>query len=479
MSNIGYMFYGYNPAFGNPHTTTGSIDPGFTNPIFLVSYSKKAVTGDLRFMIPDNTVIGKNVGCELDGTTKEIKGEKSYADSLSVDAKVSGGFGFFSFSASMDYQSVSEGTSSEHAVYVETKADCKVFEGHLKLYDPPLFEDEFLIGLKTLKGKPYAKNKFLWIKFLNYFGTHFVQSIEMGARYGYRMKLSESAYSSLQSQSIDVSASASVFGVSAGVDVKKASKNQAKMMSSSSEYKTFSIGSIPPRDNNGNTWANQAITEPMPISYSLREMTDIFTDRAMNLTQIINAKIDPREMATGFRLALSNYCQDYLLKNHYIRKCTRAKDIVHKPAKPAKIINIVDGSVILLRNKASGTCLTRMGIRVPMVMMKCNKKDLRQHFRFVKNAAVYIILDNWGYAVDITGAKSDNGIKIQSHPKNLTAAQKFKVIKAAGGYYIIQAASWAKCIDVANGSPKEHTAVQQWACTKNDKNQLFIGLPSK
>jgi len=246
----------------------------------------------------------------------------------------------------------------------------------------------------------------------------------MGARYGYRMKLSESAYSSLQSQSIDVSASASVFGVSAGVDVKKASKNQAKMMSSSSEYKTFSIGSIPPRDNNGNTWANQAITEPMPISYSLREMTDIFTDRAMNLTQIINAKIDPREMATGFRLALSNYCQDYLLKNHYIRKCTRAKDIVHKPAKPAKIINIVDGSVILLRNKASGTCLTRMGIRVPMVMMKCNKKDLRQHFRFVKNAAVYIILDNWGYAVDITGAKSDNGIKIQSHPKKSYCCSK-------------------------------------------------------
>jgi len=228
MSNIGYMFYGYNIAFGNPHSTTGSIDPGFTNPIFQVSYNKKKLTGDLRFLIPDNTVVGKNVGCQLDGSTKEIKGEKSYADSLSVDAKASGSFGFFSFSASMDYQHVSEGTSSEHSVYVETKADCKVFDGHIKLYDPPQFDSEFLLGLKTLKGLPYAKNKFVWHKFINYFGTHFTQSIQMGARYGYLMKLSEKAYSSFQSQGVDVSASVSVFTVSGGVDVKNQTKTQIK-----------------------------------------------------------------------------------------------------------------------------------------------------------------------------------------------------------------------------------------------------------
>jgi len=251
------------------------------------------------------------------------------------------------------------------------------------------------------------------------------------------------------------------------------------MMSSSSEFKTFSIGSVPPRDNNGNTWANQAITEPMPISYSLREITEIFTDPSMNLTQIINAKIDPKEMGTGFRLALSSYCQDYLLKNHYIKKCTRAKDIVHKPPKPAKTISIENGSVVLLRNKASGTCLTRMGEKKPIVMLKCNKKDNRQHFRFLYVVGSFVILDNWGLAVDITGAKSDNGIKIQTHPKNLTPAQKFKLNKAGKGYYTIQAANWAKCIDVANGSQKAYTAVQQWACTKNNNNQLFIGLPSK
>jgi len=379
--------------------------------------TKKKLTVDLRFLIPDNTVVGKNVGCQLDGSTKEIKGEKSYADSLSVDAKASGSFGFFSFSASMDYQHVSEGTSSEHSVYVETKADCKVFDGHIKLYDPPQFDSEFLLGLKTLKGLPYAKNKFVWHKFINYFGTHFTQSIQMGARYGYLMKLSEKAYSSFQSQGVDVSASVSVFTVSGGVDVKKSDKNSNKVMSSSSETKSFSIGSIPPRDNNGNTWANQAITEPMPISYELRAMTEIFTDPAMNLTQIINAKIDPHEMATGFRLALANYCQDYLLKNRLVKRCTRPKNIVHKPPKPAKTINIEAGAFVLLRNKNSGTCITRMGDNLPVVMNKCNSKDKRQHFKLANTKGVFSIFDNWGLALHIAGGKSDNGVLIQTHKK--------------------------------------------------------------
>ena len=159
MENNGYLFYGYNAVYGNPHSSTGSLDPGFTNPIFESNYSEKITTGDLRFKVPNGSIFEKNVGCDVSMSSKEVTGTSSYRKSLEADVSVGGGFGPVAFSASASFKAVEEGSKNTQFIYVESKADCRVFKGHLQYYNPPKFHITFLKALKYLEPKDYDSNK--------------------------------------------------------------------------------------------------------------------------------------------------------------------------------------------------------------------------------------------------------------------------------------------------------------------------------
>ena len=52
MNNIDYLSYGYNLLKGNP---LENVDPGFSDQkIFKLSYEKKELSKDQRFLVPDH-----------------------------------------------------------------------------------------------------------------------------------------------------------------------------------------------------------------------------------------------------------------------------------------------------------------------------------------------------------------------------------------------------------------------------------------
>ncbi len=59
---------------------------------------------------------------------------------------------------------------------IRTEAGCTVYEGSIQTGTPPKFTDNFLETVKNLQDQ---KN---YGSFLDTFGTHFVEMMDMGAR---------------------------------------------------------------------------------------------------------------------------------------------------------------------------------------------------------------------------------------------------------------------------------------------------------
>ena len=69
--------------------------------------------------------------CSYSSTSSVIHDSSSYSKSLSVDAKVSGGYGPYKFSASVDYKKASSGAESSGKTYVSTSALCGTYTANL------------------------------------------------------------------------------------------------------------------------------------------------------------------------------------------------------------------------------------------------------------------------------------------------------------------------------------------------------------
>jgi hypothetical protein len=146
----------------------------------------------------------------------------------------------------------------------------------------PHLHANFKKGVATLSP---TYNKDTYVKFLDVFGTHYVNKLQMGARYGYLSVFTDAGWTSMLEKGIkvDVAASASYAGVSgkASVSTNQQSADAKTFQNSRENVKIFSLGSTPPTSGNNVEWANQAIAEPMPITYSLRPIDELFTTQFM------------------------------------------------------------------------------------------------------------------------------------------------------------------------------------------------------
>lgn len=67
--------------------------------------------------------------------------------------------------------------------------------------------------------------------------------------------------------------------------------------------KIFTVGSLPPKDNQAASWAQQSFDQPMPVDFVLEPM-DLLLARYLNT--------DNDKRVRNLRTALDNYC--YKLK---------------------------------------------------------------------------------------------------------------------------------------------------------------------
>jgi len=297
----------------------------------------------------------------------------------------------------------------------------------------------------------------------------------MGARYGYLYKLSEQSYASLQSQSINVSASASysgaVYSGGASASVGTSSSNSQKFSSAVSETKIFSIGSVPPTDNSATTWANDAITEPMPIKYELRPLTDVFNNRFFDLKQFKDLKLDIGSLYDNLKTAMTKYCDDYLLPQKYVKNCAAPKADSVITVKIVTPVTVEDGKWVTLTNIASGKCLTEIYDN-QVQSNSCTSNNIHQMFRFIYMSNAFKIISASGKSLDINRASNDNGGIVQTYDNNNGDNQRFTVSKD-GDYYKFAAKNSGKCIDVKSGNTAEYATVQQYDCVSGYKEEQW------
>jgi len=133
----------------------------------------------------------------------------------------------------------------------------------------------------------------------------------MGARYGYLSSLTKDEWTKLQSNGIKVGAAASFSyagfggGVKAGTAVEK---EQAEAFSKAKNgSKTFSLGKSPPANGGDNTaWARDAETEPMPIKYSLKPISDLFDKNSAYVKDL--PQKDWGRIQANIKQGLFDYC---------------------------------------------------------------------------------------------------------------------------------------------------------------------------
>jgi len=483
----GYLFYGYNLYRGNPHPLSESIDTGFTNQIFFSNHTNGVKTGETKSNNPSGFTFAKNIGCDVTMSTKEIKGLSNYSATLETDVSFSGDFAGIAFSASPSYKQIDDGLKKSKTIYIESKADCIVYKGQIEYYAPPLFYRTFLMALKYLGEKDFEKNNEDFFIFIDNYGTHFVDTIYMGARYGYMHKMSFDEYNQMSSPQIQTSLNASVNGpkLSDKSEIFTIENLNSNINSSSNiETKIISIGFPPPANGDSLAWASSAIKEPMPIRYKLRPLIDIFNNPLFNLSQLIKEEginINFEKLRENMKKAYEKYCIDYLIKKNAVQFCSPLNlpiELNNEKIKPLEVK--FDGSMnISFKNLNSNTCLTFQEYKV--IASACDKKDPAQKLRLIytPSTITYKILFK-----NINNNCFDKPIPVDKpaiYPTSVLLSkchagnnQQFRLIKK--DFNIYQLILLGECLNIRDKDLGNNAPLGFEPCMDGEKNQLWRAI---
>merc|ERR1719186_2499007 len=233
---------------GNPLPVEGlKVDPGYRQPIFEATYDSGSKTADGRYFQPDGTTITDCSGtCSLSFYSDEISGSKSYQDSLSTKASLSvGGYGA-KFSASTSFKEVQKTTSSGSNLYTLSSASCCSYKAETHGFNGPPLSQNFLTAVKTLTDE-YKED--VYLRLIQYFGTHYIMEAQLGSLYGLQSQVSKEAWSKLQQKgySVGTAASVSAYGVTFGASFENSKQKEMAedFQKSVTSRKVFTIGKKP------------------------------------------------------------------------------------------------------------------------------------------------------------------------------------------------------------------------------------------
>lgn len=302
--DLDYAFFGYDILKGYPLAI--GHDPGFTHPIFLSKYSTGKQTSDCRYSVPEGLIVVPDVSCVTSFASKLIRNRLEMSSSLSTAAHVEGGGWGFKFSASASYkESVAQMASGEY-LYIISQAQCRYYFSKLDATDPPPFHQGFVNWAKKLASSDADQDDF--IQFLEYFGTHYVSEVTFGARFMKQHKVSQTKYEELREKKISVEAQASysgLFSVGGGFSMDSEQRNFASNFQKSVETSTITVGAAPPSNGDALTWASSVQENPVPITYSLSAIYNLFTERYAEYLPGINLKATRERLINTSR----NYCR--------------------------------------------------------------------------------------------------------------------------------------------------------------------------
>ena len=182
-------------------------------------------------------------------------------------------------------------------------------------------EDSFEVAVNA----SYHSNN--WDTFIEEYGTHFVKDVTMGGRALQEISYTSQSVSKLNSLDIDISTAARArfaqFFGDRSTDWEKYEEQIRYSSVMTNKTTELYIGGHPPRDGDVRSWIDNVINNPMPIRYSVIELTELF-----DKVEIFGIKTNLAKVKKSFVTALVDYC-------HKIG-CKKPIDDLPKPG-PAKV----------------------------------------------------------------------------------------------------------------------------------------------
>lgn len=320
--------FGYDIIKGYPNSN--GHDPGFTYQIFSADYSDYRQTSDCRYSIPKGLVVIPDVSCVTSFASTVIRNSFELQKSLSSSVEASGGYGGFSFSASSSYKKASSEVSTGQKVYITSWATCTYYFSKIDLVQPPPLHPSFYRWVKRLERNTSEANLLAFVK---YYGTHFASSVVFGARFMKQHSMTSQSYQTAITRKISVSAQASYSGlvsVSGGFSLDKSQREAASKFSQEVETTTITVGAPPPSNGDAIFWASAVKENPVPTSYKIEPIANLFTKAFMKGTGInynlIRTKlvgIEKRYCQQMLHKGIVNNCNNsvpvgIVIRNHYL-----------------------------------------------------------------------------------------------------------------------------------------------------------------
>lgn len=297
-----YVGKGYDILAGNPLSGEG-VDPGFQQEIFEFSYSKGEMTEDGKFLIPDGVAHTKTTACSFSTEITQYRGTQSYQAQLKTKAQIGGGYNGAlvkaSFSMSTTYDKIHNQTTTENMTLTHASAECQSYELSLNLFKPGPISENFWDGVSYSLGE---KN---WDMFIEQFGTHYVHEVIMGGRAIQEIQYTYKSASEMESLKIDVNiaakASFAKFYADSSFDYQRYETQIKYAETLSQNIHEIYIGGQPPKTGKIIDWQELVINDPMPITYKLLPLSDLFSFNP-------DKSIDAKAAKADFLAALDLYC---------------------------------------------------------------------------------------------------------------------------------------------------------------------------
>ena len=316
LPNLDWALRGYNILEGNPLFTDTDGDEGFKSPIFQETYdggiSRLLVreSGDAqRFKEPRGIDIYSEDICTISFDAVSISNEKKYRDDLSTKANADLNLGAlvpFKFTSNAEYQKKTERMTSKKSIFVKSSNECVKYEIVVNLYNPP----EFTTGFKNaVIGLNNDSNSEDFNKFINNFGTHFLKTTHMGARYGKEAEITKTTREKLDQEGFDFNLAMGLhFKIKLGMEVNVTKKKEVE--ETFSKYgihtKTIKAGTPIPKKGEVREWANRVIQNPFPISYELQPIENLFDEHFMK-----DLKVDYKKIKKALIDFKNEYCSTH------------------------------------------------------------------------------------------------------------------------------------------------------------------------
>ncbi|XP_065051322.1 uncharacterized protein LOC135680995 [Rhopilema esculentum] len=331
--NIVSAMTGYNILKGNAYNFGTEQDPGFDNGYIFVPVVKD---NDDRYTLHDGVTVRAISKCDLTLTTMSISTVKAFQK---MNRKIEGmhegwktnppvevsfeGKGvrasaelpplFEAYgTANLDQRKNEEFFVRRQGVLTVSAATCALYSMRISRRFPPPFKSTFQNAVKALSEATESDRKKEFHRFIQDFGTHFLQQATIGARLSILRRYSRATFQNAAAETIENCSK----GRLSYFYFKEEGKNNCSKLDNAGKSTIFndiereyigSYGSKP--EKSLNEWASQEFDYPVPIRMNLVPIIELFHDDFMKHDEQLK-NLDYSGMKQWMTPMYESYCED-------------------------------------------------------------------------------------------------------------------------------------------------------------------------